>query len=83
MTHAIERIQTMIVAGIIVVFIMCIIDSCVDFLNNQNFDELWNDNEMYDFTNDSYIAKQNIVLCGVEYNPGDVIQKDLFNKCNN
>lgn len=83
MNNIIERIQTIIVAGIIFTTIYGIAHGCVCFLNNQNFDELLSENNVYDFTDESYLAKDNIVLCGVEFKPGDVIQKDYYNKCKN
>lgn len=83
MTYVIEKLQTIIAACTIFFVVFGIANACVGFLNNQNFNELLTTNNVYNFTDDSYLVKDNIVLCGVEFKPGDVIQKDLYNKCNN
>lgn len=83
MNYVIEKLQTIIAACTILLVVICIANACVGFLNNQNFDELLTTNDVYNFTDDLYLVEDNIVLCGVEFEPGHVIQKDLYNKCNN
>ena len=83
MNYVIEKLQTIIAACTILLVVICIANACVSFLNNQNFDELLDTNNVYNFKDDLYLVEDNIVLCGVEFEPGYVIQKDLYNKCNN
>lgn len=83
MTNIIERLQSIIAAGTIFLTVIAICNGCVNFLNNQNFDEFLESPEVYNFTDNTYLVKDSIVLCGVEYKPGDVIQKDVYNKCSN
>ena len=81
--NTIEKTKALILSLLLATSLYSIYDVYIRFVEHQNIDNLFTKTEVYDFSDDKYLAKQNIILCGEEYGIGSIIEKDLYNRCKN
>ena len=79
--NPIERLKILLVSIIISSSVIIIISGCVDFLQHQNLDNYFLNEDVYDLSDESYLVKKEITICGKEYSPGEVIKKETYNYC--
>ena len=62
-------------------FIIPFYYECKDFIDNQNIENYFDENEVYNFSSEKYLIKDELILCGEEYTAGELIEKELYNSC--
>ena len=81
--NVMEKVKTLVLSMLLATSLFAIFKPYIDFVWHQNIDNLFTQTDVYDFSEDKYLVKQNINLCGKEYEVGSIIEKDLYDKCKN
>ena len=80
--NIIEKILSHIIGGIILGgFIICFVLLCCKFLDTQNLDNYFMNDNYYIINEDEYILKKDINLCGRVYHTGVSIDSGFYNEC--
>ena len=80
----IERILAKVVGGVVLGgVILCFGQQCFDFVNYQNLDSYFVDNDVYEINDNEYLTKRQMNLCGTEYQIGEIINQDTYDYCIN
>ena len=62
-------------------FIICFAIICCKFLDTQNLDNYFMNDNYYIINEDEYILKKDINLCGRVYHTGASIASGFYNEC--
>ena len=80
--NIIEKILSHIIGGVILGgFIICFALLCCRFLNTQNLDNYFMNDNYYIINEDEYILKKDINLCGETYHTGFSVDSGFYNEC--
>ena len=82
--NIIERLLSRVVGGVILGgFLLCFAHQCFNFVNYQNLDSYFVDNDVYEINEDEYLMKKRMNLCGEIYDVDEIINKDTYDYCIN
>lgn len=80
--NIIEKILSYILGGVVLGgVIICFALLCSRFLNIQNLDNYFMNDNYYIINEDEYILKKDINLCGRIYHTGVSIDSGFYNEC--
>jgi hypothetical protein len=79
--NTIQTIENIVLSFILVSSIIIIISGCVCFLQHQNLDNYFLNEDIYDLSDELYLIKNETNICGKKYLPGDIISKESYNYC--
>ena len=79
--NAIERIKILLVSLLIFSSAIITLNGFIDFIENQNLNNYFLTEDVYNFSDESYLVKKEINICGKKYLPGDIINKETYDYC--
>ena len=80
--NIIEKILSHILGGIVLGgVIICFSLLCCKFLDTQNLDNYFMNDDYYIINEDEYILKKDINLCGRVYHMGVSVDSGFYNEC--
>ena len=80
--NIIEKILSNVLGGVVLGgVIICFSLLCFNFVENQNLDNYFMNDDYYIINEDEYILKKDINLCGRTYHTGVSIDSGFYNEC--
>lgn len=79
--NAIERIKILLVSLLIFSSAIITLNVFIDFIENQNLDNYFITEDVYNFSDEYYLVEKELNICGKKYVPGSVINKKTYDYC--